>query len=52
MMQGLAQALAHCELAPGIAGCLLHHALEARALDVVGTGKRHQHTTSKIHLKG
>ena len=41
----LAQALAHYELSSGVAGRLLHHALEARALDIVGTGKRHQHAT-------
>src|SRR5712691_10903249 len=35
MVQGLAQALAHNQLASGIAGCFLHHALEAHALDVV-----------------
>src|SRR2546426_7178999 len=37
MVQSLAQALAHRELAPGVAGCFLHHALEAHALDVIGT---------------
>jgi hypothetical protein len=31
MVQSLAQALAYCELSPGVAGRLLHHALEARA---------------------
>src|SRR5688572_5480876 len=52
MVQGLAQALAHDELAPGVTGRLLHHALEARALDVVGTGKRHQHATRTQQLEG
>src|SRR5215813_14299162 len=52
MVQSLAQALAHCELAPGVTGRLLHHALEARALDVVGTGKRHQHAARAQQLEG
>src|SRR5215510_14065157 len=52
MMQGLAQALAHGELASGIAGRLLHHALEARALDVVGAGKRYQHAARAQQLEG
>src|SRR6266540_1506524 len=52
MVQGLAQALAHDKLAPGIAGCLLHYALETQALDVVGTGKRHQHTARAEELEG
>src|SRR6266581_6319168 len=52
MVQGLAQALAHGELASGIAGRLLHYALEACALDVVGTGKCHQHTARAQQLEG
>src|SRR5262245_20132401 len=52
MMQGLAQTLAHCELAPGVAGRLLHHALEARAFDVVGAGKRYQYAARAQQLEG
>src|SRR5262245_44887756 len=52
MVQGLAQALTHYELAPGIAGRLLHYALEARTVDVVGTGKRHQHAARTQQLEG
>src|SRR5262249_37622146 len=52
MVQSLAQALAHYELAPGVVGGLLHHALEACALDVVGAGKRHQHATRLQQLEG
>jgi hypothetical protein len=46
MVQGLAQALAHCELAPGVAGCLLHHALEARA-----RRSRNRQTSPAHHLQ-
>src|SRR5262249_7215227 len=52
MVQSLAQALAHDELSSGVAGRLLHHAFEARALDIVGTGKRHQNAARTQQLEG
>ena len=51
MMQGLAQALAHGELASGVAGRLLHHAFEVRAFDVVGAGKRYQYASRAQQLE-
>ena len=46
MMQGLAQALAHGELASGIAGRLLHQALEARSRH-----NRNRQTSPTHHLQ-